>query len=638
MTATWHKLLKPLALGVGLVMLGLAWNGGPLARAAGPTCTVCPGGCNYTTIQAAVDDPDCTEIKVAQGVYSGVQARPAPAGYPNPPASGLITQVVYISRTVIVRGGYSTTNWTTPYPLTQPTTLNASGLGRVLVVAGDISPTIEGLGLTNGNAAGLGGAWAHGGGGAYVISATASIRNCRVFNNSATYGGGLCLLGSPATLSANSVTSNTATYDGGGLLLDSSPATLISNNVTSNTASEGGGLSLWTSPATLSANSVTANTATSNGGGLYLAYSNATLTNTVVADNWAGASGSGLLIIGSAPRLLHTTIARNGGGDGSGLYLLAAESVRLTNTILVSQAVGIFIMDWGGPAATLLLKSTLWYGNGANWGGAGTIHHNGDTTGDPAFVDPDRGDYHIGPGSAAIDRGVAAGVATDKDGRPRDASPDLGAYEFPMLRVIKGVDRNPVQAGTQLTYTVLAANTLDTPQIITAFDLLPDQVGGLGEPSLPAADLPPDVLDLLGGQVSLTATVAYSTTTIVPGATWVWTLPNLTVQAGYTGRLTNTVLLTSVEGLHALYVLTSAATTSPFCTVCLDGTCDFTSIQAAVDAPDCTEIKVAQGVYSGVQARPVPAGYPYPPAGGLIAQVVYIDRTIALRGGYTTTN
>jgi pectin methylesterase-like acyl-CoA thioesterase len=91
-----HTLLKSLALGLGLAalaLLALAWNGAPpAARAAGPTCTVClSGGCNYTTIQAAVDDPGCQEIRVAQGVYSGVQGRPVPAGYLNPPASGLIT-------------------------------------------------------------------------------------------------------------------------------------------------------------------------------------------------------------------------------------------------------------------------------------------------------------------------------------------------------------------------------------------------------------------------------------------------------------------------------------------------------------------------------------------------------------------
>ena len=499
MIAPWHTLLKPLALGLGLAlaMLALVWNGAPpAAHAAGPTCTVClDGGCDYAAIQAAVDDAGCMEIKVAEGIYTGVQARPAPARYPSPPESGLITQVVYINRTVAVRGGYTTTNWTTPYPLTQPTTLDAGRLGRVLVVAGavgaasarDISPTIEGLGLTNGDAAGLGGdGWEvgdGGGGGVYVTSATATISACRVFSNTADaggglylqsspvtlisnsvtantaahaggglyldhsaatlnansvtantasyYGGGLYLLVSPATLRANSVATNTANY-GGGLFLESSAATLVSNNVAANTAAyEGGGLYLLVSPATLSANSVTANTASSYGGGLCMYASGATLTNNVVADNRAGTRGSGLYISDGmyvpapAPWLLHTTIARNGGGDGSGLYVNILGTVWLTNTILVSQTVGIVV-----NAGTAAMSGTLWYGNAADRGGAVGINHSGDTTGRPAFVDPDGGDYHIRLGSRAIDRGVDAGVTTDKDGHPRDAHPDLGAYEF----------------------------------------------------------------------------------------------------------------------------------------------------------------------------------------------------------------
>jgi hypothetical protein len=460
MTAPIRALLKPLALGA-LALLALVWNGAParaaLARGlgqAGPTCTVClDGGCDYTTVQAAVDDNNCQEIKVAQGVYTGVQARSAPVGYPNPPASGLITQVVYISRTVTVRGGYTTTNWTTPDPVAQPTTLDASRLGRALVVAGDISPTIEGLGLTGGNAVRLGGAHGDDGGGVYVISAMATLSACRVFSIAADYaggglalwysrvtlisnsvtsntaanaGGGLSLYYSPATLSANSVTSNTAGGVGGGLLLYNSPATLSANSIISNSAVSGGGLNLSNSAATLVSNSVISNTATSYGGGLYLNYSAATLINTVIADNQAHISGSGLYIDGATPRLLHTTIARNGGGDGSGLYTAIATNAWLTNTILVSHAVGITVA--GG--STAVMNGTLWYGNATNWGGAGTLTHTEDYTGDPAFVDPGTGDYHIGPDSAAIDRGVAAGVTADKDGRPRDARPDLGAYEF----------------------------------------------------------------------------------------------------------------------------------------------------------------------------------------------------------------
>ena len=53
--------------------------------------------------------------------------------------------------------------------------------------------------------------------------------------------------------------------------------------------------------------------------------------------------------------------------------------------------------------------------------------------GDRLFlVNPAGGDYHIGPGSAAYNRGTDAGVATDMDGDPRPDScfPDLGADEL----------------------------------------------------------------------------------------------------------------------------------------------------------------------------------------------------------------
>lgn len=51
---------------------------------------------------------------------------------------------------------------------------------------------------------------------------------------------------------------------------------------------------------------------------------------------------------------------------------------------------------------------------------------------DPAFVDPDAGDYHIGPGSAATNTGVDAGVNDDIDGGPRPDGCffDIGADEL----------------------------------------------------------------------------------------------------------------------------------------------------------------------------------------------------------------
>lgn len=51
-------------------------------------------------------------------------------------------------------------------------------------------------------------------------------------------------------------------------------------------------------------------------------------------------------------------------------------------------------------------------------------------TGEPAFADDG---YHLTEGSAAIDKGVNAGIASDIDGeaRPQRAGFDFGADELP---------------------------------------------------------------------------------------------------------------------------------------------------------------------------------------------------------------
>jgi len=214
-----------------------------------------------------------------------------------------------------------------------------------------------------------------------------------------------------------------------------SAPTLSGNTVAANLAyGNGGGLFLYpTGGAMLNGNTIISNTAYGNGGGLGLYnITSSTLVNNLVADNQANGLGSGLSVGGSAPRLLHTTIARNRGGDGSGIYLYSVTPLVMTNTILVSQTVGITV----AANSTATLVGTLWgsgaWANGTNWSGDGVIVTGTvNVFGDPGFVDPDAGDYHIGSGSAAIDAGVNAGVRMDIDNQPRPyQAPDLGADEY----------------------------------------------------------------------------------------------------------------------------------------------------------------------------------------------------------------
>ncbi len=114
----------------------------------------------------------------------------------------------------------------------------------------------------------------------------------------------------------------------------------------------------------------------------------------------------------------------------------------MTDTILVSHTVGISVT--AGNTATL--QATLWgsgaWANGSDWGGAGSITTGTvNVWGDPAFVNPDAGDYHILPTSAAVDAGVHAGVTTDIDGdaRPYGNGYDIGADECVACRGLTGV-------------------------------------------------------------------------------------------------------------------------------------------------------------------------------------------------------
>jgi uncharacterized repeat protein (TIGR01451 family) len=563
-------LLLALALTWGL-LLALDGDRSRIAHAQGPdgydTYYVAPSGdCGgmtpcYATIQAAVDaaDDPGDVIKIAAGTYTGIN------GY------GGLVQVVYVSKTVTIRGGYTITNWTTPDPEANATTLDAQEQGRVLYITGDIRPTIEGLHITGGEAIGLDdGTWnSQSGGGMYVLTATATISNNWIFSNTAFSGGGLFLLWSDATLIGNTVSSNTGTHSGGGVSLGYSNATLVSNVISSNTTSYGGGglLAADECDATIYGNIIAYNTAHSpfdpyfgNSGGVALVRNRAVLSgnliahnsanegggigmfdgdyvliNNVIVNNQASTSGSGLFIDRAFSRLLHTTIAHNTSGDGSGVYISCIpdpSNVALTNTILVSHTVGIYV----GGCSTVTLEATLW-GNTTDWSGAGSI-----TTGtvnlwgDPAFVNPGAGDFHIGPDSTARDAGVDADVNTDMDGdvRPYGSGYDLGADEFalhPKLALTKHAHPALVQAGEQLTYTLTLTNTGDVDLNATITDTLPDDVTSTG-------------------------VLTWETGRIAPEGVWMQQVV-VTVPEGYSGLLTNIVRATTSEGATGVHTAAS---------------------------------------------------------------------------------
>jgi uncharacterized repeat protein (TIGR01451 family) len=564
---------------------------------------------------------------------------------------------VYLNKSITIRGGYTQSNWTAPDPTNHPTTLDALGLGRVLVITGPLVATVEGLRLTGGDTENGGGDWvacggisvitatvalnknsilsntrcgvflfhsqatlssnavysnaddgiivyhspaatlvnntvagnacsgdggginvywsdnatltsnvidgnlcdggmySTGGGGVRVSGSSAvSVSGNTISRNQASFGGGIEIDSSDVLLSDNVIISNTSGYFGGGVYVHiGSHARLEDNFISGNQGDVGGGVALDSSSyAILEGNSISENTARQGGGisvddrsramlsenlvqsnegqvaaGVFVVGGEIVLTNTVIVDNRATSLGSGLFAWNSPVRSLHTTIARNSGGDGSGLRFEGGATAALTNTILVSQTLGIT----AAAGSTATLDGVLWFGNGANTAGAGTIAVTNEYTGDPAFA---ADGYHLTPASAALDRDVDAGVETDIDGQPRPfgPAPDLGADEGqPALAVSKEASAELARPGFPLTYTLHVTNTGFVDLNATITDTLPDQV----TPS---------------GVRTWTATV--------PAFGGVWTgQVVITVAPEANGLLTNQVEVTSAEGASGQFTQTT---------------------------------------------------------------------------------
>lgn len=321
---------------------------------SGNDCTNSSTPC--ATIQHAVDVADAgEEIRVATGVYTDVTTRNS------------VTQVVYIDKSLTLRGGYTPTNWTVSDPETNHTILDAQRQGRGLYIVGEINVTIEGLQITGG--------YAKGGSGANVITATLTFSNNVIFKNETptstlainTVGGGVAIHASPgATFTNNTIQDNHAkgTYGGGGgiAFIDSPDAFLINNIIKGNSqfTSLGGGIYLVRSPgATLISNTIISNTAIgwfgekypAHGGGLGCWLSdNLTLQDNVIRTNLAWQSGGGILLkVCNHSRLFANDMSENSACCGGGLNIENSQHVEITDNLFDNNSLPIF----GGGASII---------------------------------------------------------------------------------------------------------------------------------------------------------------------------------------------------------------------------------------------------------------------------------------------
>jgi hypothetical protein len=148
---------------------------------------------------------------------------------------------------------------------------------------------------------------------------------------------------------------------------------------------------------------------------------------------------AGIKVSAGAELHLYNSVVYNNGEEGvafRGISITQPPSVvtsKVTNTIIAKNGwFGIDVQQKGPNRNEVTADHNLYFGNGKP--NRGLASDTGAMTDqDPLFLAPAGGDFHLRPGSPAIDKALPLGeVAVDFDqhARPLGAAPDIGAFEF----------------------------------------------------------------------------------------------------------------------------------------------------------------------------------------------------------------
>ncbi|MGD8969522.1 MAG: choice-of-anchor Q domain-containing protein, partial [Anaerolineae bacterium] len=409
----------------------------PTATPLPASGTVCGAGCDFTKIQAAIDDPataDGAILEVLDAVHT---------------EAGIV-----VSKDVTIRGlGAENT-------VVQAHETLDGAQERVLLVPADTMVVLEKMTIRHGKPN------EDNCGGGILSEGALTLRACIVSSNMANGGGGVCSRGGEAALTViNStvkdniagatVANSLACGNGAGIRTGSGTLVLVNSTVTGNSTESGRG----------------------RGGGIHIGCGGtAVFTNTTISANTARPQsdnavsrkqqghGGGINLHGTL-RLVNCTISDNHGiGPGGGVYVRG--HLDFVNTIIAHN---------GGKGGECVVSGPDAYGIS---GSLGTNSHNlvADGTCDPAYDDDpvlgpladNGGDtltHALLPDSPAIDvvPAISCTVPTDQRGALRpmvQSSPetpcDTGAFE---------VQTEPLASSTPEAFlsggTIISADTVD---------------------------------------------------------------------------------------------------------------------------------------------------------------------------------
>ncbi len=393
-----ERLWIVLAVCAGFAFAGLA--GLRTSEAAPLYKFVTPGGIGVLCSQA---EP-CSLKTALSLALDGVSIYVAGGTY-----TGAGTEVISVTKSIMLYGGWNGAGGPVVRdPDVYKSILDGQGLRRVVYVSGDITPTLDGFTIANGNATGLtvgcdeykpDGC----GGGVYVQTGHPILSNNIITNNVAAlstagyptgttgYGGGIYLRqAARANIYNNLIFGNVGGKancgSGGGMYLsrsagsDMTGARVASNRVYSNTATTtnlgcawGGGIAGGPDGVTIEGNTIFGNQANGAGGGqgagLYQWYGSAPYIGNLIAGNLGSASSEAIYLGYSGSLFDSNRVVDNFTADGLTLVNGSGLSVTLVNNLLAHSGGKTLVPegDVSQPLTAVLLHNTL-VGSGSGYG------------------------------------------------------------------------------------------------------------------------------------------------------------------------------------------------------------------------------------------------------------------------------
>ncbi len=278
----------------------------PTATPMPATDTVCASGCDFRTIQAAIDDTS-TEVGAIIEIIDPIHTE-----------AGIV-----VNKNVTIRGLGADDTIVQAHDQTPD-----EAPERVLLVEEGISLALERVTIRHGSPSRQEEC-----GGGIVNHGTLTLENCVVSDNTSNTGGGICNRGA-LTLINSTVSDNTAdgvappdfgSGDGGGITCAEGTLTLINSTISDNKAEDvsplyddgsGGGVIVLSDCTAVFTNStISGNNAASVAGGVYLA-GTLRLVNSTISDNRAAGECGGVYVRGHLD-YANTIIAGNTGTGGS---------------------------------------------------------------------------------------------------------------------------------------------------------------------------------------------------------------------------------------------------------------------------------------------------------------------------------